>query len=644
MHENQPMPVTLAIADCRLGMQVLGFQGRDGLNEVYRYDIDLIANDPHTDVSNWTGRTAFLNFGTADQGVHGQIQQAVQLYAGTCQSHYRLTLAPGLQRLEQRPRRRVHANLTTPGLIARLLDEHGLENCDYAFDGLTGLYPLLAVRVQYDETDLRFLCRICEEEGIHFRFEHSRQRHRLVFADDPASFAEHSSPLRFDPDSGEPALRHFAQHWSAACVAAPVPVCAPDTEALTPSDFDACISNTALNETIDMADAPHLADIEQGLQRQRAMRELERLRCARYQLRGASDRPDLHSGRVVQVLDHPQTLLNDQWLITGVEHCLVRFEVLEGLDPHDIAAIVAGVRQGSSDRDDGAPPQGYRNRFEAVPWAMTFRPRLESPRPRVHGEQPATVMDAPFDEPGLVSVRYDWQPPQPPGATSTWPLAYVLRGTQTDLATLLPGARVLVAHLDGDPQRPVICGLEAEHERSLPLQIHLDGVDVCASQVAVSAASGQRLQVRARHTVRLQGAHGAVELTERSIRLNGMPAVQLSAWQPEPGAGPDLRLSLQAGPQGEPLADCAWYILRMAQPGLEHLPRIDPRDILFEGTTDAQGYLGLTATQRRTLATLYDAAPQTLCLAYPGHCLTLRAWFQQNWTERQRRAFRLSGL
>lgn len=630
MHDDQSIPVTLEIADCPLDLRVLGFRGQDGLNEVYRYDIDLVVSDPHLDLSGLTGRAAFLGLGSPDCGLHGQVAEVVQCYAGTCLSHYRLTLAPSLRRLDGARQRRVHANLTVPGLIARLLSEHGLESCDYAFDRPTGLYPMQAVRVQYDETDLQFLQRTCEEEGIHFRFEHSRQRHRLVFADDPASFAEHPSPLRFAPERDGPALRHLAQHWSDFCMPGPSPVYTPDA---------------VVDQAIDGTDTANCADIEQSLRRQRAMRELQRLRCAGFQVRGASDRPDVRSGSIAQVLDHPETLFNDQWLITRIEHSAVRFEVLEGQDPHDVAAIVTGF-QATTRPDEDAPRPGYRNRFDALPWAMTWRPQLEHPRPRIEGEQPATVMDCPLDGQGLVSVRYDWQPPRPPGVMSAWPLARVLRGTQTDLCALGPGARVMVTHVDGDPQQPVICGLEGEQELSMPLTLCLDGVPVRASQNIVEARSGQCLQVRTRHGARLQSAHGTIELSERSIRLGGMAPARLSLWKPETGAetSRDLRLTREAGPEGEPLAGCAWYIVRMARPGLEHLPRTDPRHILFEGTTDADGYLGLTATQRRQLATLYNAEPRTLCLAYPGHCLTLHTWLQHNLTERQRQAFRLSGL
>ena len=37
--------------------------------------------------------------------------------------------------------------------------------------------------VQYGESDLHFITRLCEEEGIYFYFEHTEKTHCLCFSD-----------------------------------------------------------------------------------------------------------------------------------------------------------------------------------------------------------------------------------------------------------------------------------------------------------------------------------------------------------------------------------------------------------------------------------------------------------------------------
>ncbi|EJN26104.1 hypothetical protein PMI37_04039 [Pseudomonas sp. GM80] len=59
-----------------------------------------------------------------------------------------------------------------PKIISHVLDEHGIQGNAYAFQ--TGaVYPERIYCVQYDESDLHFIQRLCEEEGIHYHFQHS---------------------------------------------------------------------------------------------------------------------------------------------------------------------------------------------------------------------------------------------------------------------------------------------------------------------------------------------------------------------------------------------------------------------------------------------------------------------------------------
>lgn len=684
MRDDQPMPITLAIADCQAELHVISFSGLDALNEVYRFDVDLISPDPLLDAASWSGREAFLCLGPPDHGIHGRIFHARQHYAGTCLSHYRLSLMPGLQNLAQRRQRRVHQDLAAPELIGALLQEHGIVPGAYRFDRAVGMYPRQPTRVQYDETDLHFLQRVCEEEGIHFRFEHSRNRHLLVFADDPASFAEHSPPLRFNaacspnsaPDSASdsarpetPALRHLAERWLVPPVrlhpSPPVPHATTD---LTPAPGGAS-QGRAVNQPLEEPAVGHAAQGVGAIERQRSIRELERLRCERRSFQGSSNDTGLRSGLVMPVLGHPEPLFNDHWLLTSVTHWARQLDVLEGYDPHDIAAVVSSSRAGAdpsrsvTQTQDQDQKHRYGNRFDALPWATPYRPPLKRIRPRITGEQTATLVHLERDDQGRLPIRFDWQSTpdsshrQPPSL----PRAHLFQASAKALDGLRPGARVVVAHLDCDLDHPVICGLQPDLQKGAEAQLHLDGERIDSTQGTVELAAGQHLHIESGQALVLRGDRATLALAAQRISINGPRTVHASPltdiMQNEfdaSGARPDLRLTRQPGLQGGPLAYCTWYIVRMAQPGLEHLPRLGPEDILFEGTTDALGYLGLSATQREQLAVLYNRGSDKpmgencndgeLCLVYPGQCLTLHAWFQQNWTEHQRQAFMLSGL
>jgi type VI secretion system secreted protein VgrG len=73
-----------------------------------------------------------------------------------------------------------------PKIIAQVLEEHGILADAYSFQ--LNAVPERDYCVQYDESDLHFIQRLCEEEGIHYHFQHSASGHKLVFGDDQTVF------------------------------------------------------------------------------------------------------------------------------------------------------------------------------------------------------------------------------------------------------------------------------------------------------------------------------------------------------------------------------------------------------------------------------------------------------------------------
>jgi type VI secretion system secreted protein VgrG len=57
--------------------------------------------------------------------------------------------------------------------------------------------------VQYGETHLHFISRLCEEEGLYFYFDHFKDRHVLCFSDMPdGPRIVGESLVRFHPGAG----------------------------------------------------------------------------------------------------------------------------------------------------------------------------------------------------------------------------------------------------------------------------------------------------------------------------------------------------------------------------------------------------------------------------------------------------------
>lgn len=654
MCKDPQMPMTLAIADCQMDLHVISFTGLDALNDVYRFNIDLVGTQASLDTASLIGRSAFLSFGLAGQGVHGLIHHALEVYVGSRLTHYRLVLMPALQNLAGQPRRCAYHDMSAPQLIAHLLERDGLPTASYRFDQMTGLYPRRPLCIQYDETDLHLLQRLCEEEGIHFRFEQAPDSHTLVFSDDPASFTEHRLPTRFrrDPHDRSTALVHLAEcrsihsgqqdpFWQATHST-------PSSGSKARTEREA----QALRESLEASSSQRPTDLATAHRQQRSVRHLERLRCERRDFQGTSDQPGLRSGEIMHVLDHPEPLLNDQWLLIEVRHAGRQLQTLEGVDPNDIAAIISALPETENDPlpDDSVSAAGYTNRFKVLPWAMPFRPALRHPRPRINQLQEATLMpqelivDAQDSLPGHRPIRFDWQKASGlENEPEQWPLAQVMCAAANPVARLQAGTRVIVAHLNSDPDRPVICGVPRALPANRP-RIRLEGIDV-KSPVYVHLRSGQHLHIESDKVINVKGAQTELHLTPEMISVRGNTTLDTFA----PDAPPrktltisDLRLTKLPGLRGAPLAARIWYIVRMRKPGLHHLARLAPRHFLFEGTTDDLGYLGLSKADRQQLIREYHKTPQELWLIHPGECMALHTYFQQNWTQQQRDALNIS--
>ncbi|MBX8516195.1 type VI secretion system tip protein VgrG, partial [Pseudomonas cichorii] len=126
-------------------------------------------------------------------------------------TRYSVTLRPQLSYLAHRINQRIFQNLSVPKIIGQVLEEHGIQSNAYEFK-VGSVYPERIYCVQYDESDLHFIQRLCEEEGIHYHFQHSSTAHKLVFGDDQTVFPK-LAPVAYQQDSGlvanDPVIKRF---------------------------------------------------------------------------------------------------------------------------------------------------------------------------------------------------------------------------------------------------------------------------------------------------------------------------------------------------------------------------------------------------------------------------------------------------
>ena len=458
---------TLAIDGLEHDLQVLAFEGREALNQPYRFDITLVSEQPDLDLESLLHRRAFLAFTPQGEGVHGLLQRVEQGESGHRLTRYHVTLQPQLSYLALRHNQRIFQHLTVADIIATVLEEHGITSTDYRFQ-LGSLYPERTYCVQYDESDLHFIQRLCEEEGIHYHFEHSQAGHLLVFGDDQTSFRKLGQPTVYLPDSGmtadEPVIKHFAVRVASR------------TRRVTRRDYDfekprllmeAAFSPNDERREPDLEDYDYPgAFTERPRGKHLSQRIQERHRADYQQGQGDSDQPRLATGHLLEISDHPRKEWNDLWLLTEVLHHGKQPQVLEEN---------ADVRNAESQDFE----QGYRNHFLVTPWQVPYRPPFVHRKPQVLGSQTAVVTgpqgeEIHCDEYGRIKVQFHWdREGQANEHTSCWlRVASNWAGDRYGgIAIPRIGMEVLVTFLEGDPDQPLVTGCLFHKEHLVPYDL-----------------------------------------------------------------------------------------------------------------------------------------------------------------------------
>jgi type VI secretion system secreted protein VgrG len=456
---------SLTIADYEDDLQVLSFTGVEGINQPYRFDLELVSDNPEVDLETLLHKQAFLAFDLQGSGVHGQIYRVAQGDAGKRLSRYTVSLVPRLQYLHHRINQRIYQQMSPAKIIAQILEEHGIQSNAYRFQ-LNLPCPERDYCVQYDETDLHFIQRLCEEEGIHYHFQHSADGHLLVFGDDQTVFPKLGQSTAYVQGSGmvadEPVIKRFNVRLETR------------TGRVTRRDHDfkkPALQLEAAYRPEDTDPGPELEDYDypgRFLTRTRgkllSQRALERHRADYRQSEGWSDQTRLESGHFLELSKHPRSKWNNLWLLTQVFH--------EGKQPQVLEELVTSDTTTQQDHFH----QGYRNRFLATPWDVFYRPALNHPKPRVLGNQTAVVTgpkgeEIHCDEYGRVKVQFFWdRDGSADDKTSCW--LRVCSGLAGDryggIAIPRVGMEVLVSFLEGDPDQPVIIGCLYHKQNQTP--------------------------------------------------------------------------------------------------------------------------------------------------------------------------------
>ena len=155
--------------------EVAEFSGREAISQTFEFEIELVSRDEAVDFEDVINKPATLSIARGDDeasDIHGIVVDFIQSYEiegfdGYKQYLYRVVLMPRLWRLGLSTQSRIYQDLT----VQR--DRHPASSMTRA-STTSGTsrdsYEPREYTTQYKETDLEFVQRLLEFEGIRYYF------------------------------------------------------------------------------------------------------------------------------------------------------------------------------------------------------------------------------------------------------------------------------------------------------------------------------------------------------------------------------------------------------------------------------------------------------------------------------------------
>ncbi|MGU3492572.1 type VI secretion system Vgr family protein [Xanthobacteraceae bacterium A53D] len=473
--------------------------GQEAISELYRFEVSFNHQDDFS-ARSISGQPAWIRVIANDRSTYiaGVVLEfRVKDRTATKENHtYGVVIGPRLSLLNYSKQTEVFAtenSLSCKGVLEGILQDslsvgstlggHGQE-LKYDFSGNVSDKFHRSNITKYNETDFEFFSRTASEYGIHFSVVADESgddyQDKVWLGERNVDFPLGPTVVYRDPSTtlapGAAAVVSFAKVERPQIRS----VHLRDYNAEKP-DGDMLASSTAraggVGAIVEFGAHYPTKDEGDSIAKMRA----DELACQAVVFEGESNDPEMRAGYTFTLQDHHVEKFNVKYILVSVEHS---------------AACSAPIGFSNS-----IAQSKYRNRFVAVPWTQQFRPRRQIPRPVMAGvfnamvdaaahQQPETAADgttqtvtsepkrAVLEADGSyrVTFRYNEGATRADGKAGkrSSPVRQLQPHASSRDANLPSGlhmplvktTEVLMAYVNGDPDRPIIVG--AAHNGNNP--------------------------------------------------------------------------------------------------------------------------------------------------------------------------------
>jgi type VI secretion system secreted protein VgrG len=495
-----PYSIKTPLPEQDLLLQTLACE--EGLGEVSNIKATLLSPRGDLNADDLLGKPATFTLELRDNQkrfIHAYFTRFTQVGASGKYHRYEAQLRPWIAFLGRTADCRIFQHQSVPDIVKTVFQDHGIAVHEFK---LFRKYRIWDYCVQYRETDLNFVSRLLEHEGIYYRFQHSEGKHCMVLVDslsihDPQPLG--CSSLPFYPEGGGSAPSadtDFVHNWRASRQVLPGKFVATDY------DFENPNANLLTQGTRPRQHA--LADAEifhypggytqpidgEDYLDARMDEEHSHLQT----LRGSCNAQGLQIGFLFNLTRHPRANQNAKYLVTNIH-----------LTAHN----------GGYEAGDTGGASTYSCDFSAIPAEAQFRPSRSTPKSVMQGPQTAVVVGPAGDEIhtdkyGRVRVQFHWDRyGKKNEKSSCWVRVSQAWAGAKFGAMFVPriGQEVIVDFLEGDPDQPIITGRVYNAMQMPPWELPAN-----ATQSGVLTRSSKGGSVSNANAIRFEDKKGAEQL------------------------------------------------------------------------------------------------------------------------------------
>ncbi|MEE4093001.1 type VI secretion system tip protein TssI/VgrG [Pseudomonas viridiflava] len=438
------------------------FKGEERLSSAYSFELLLLCEDAGLKLKSMLGQHLVIEIELADSSTRyaaGYVTRFASVGSDGGIASYTATIRPWFSMLEHRVNTRIFQDATVAEVVTEVFSQFSAFS-QYEFR-LSSPLKRYTYITQYRESDLAFVQRLLEAEGIFYYFEHSAEGHSMIICDDSTMLEPlpEQPQIRFHSASVTETSDSITE-WSGNRQLQSGRIAVQTFDYRQPNNRLQVTMNS-LNqqgdveafEIYDCSGQYTHKDYDEGEALVRLRIEALELKGKRFD--GQSNCRAMKPGYTFELAQH---YAHDKGTVDERQFLLV-------------SVASEGYNNYLNDRQ-----ASYNNHFSCVRRKIVFRPELTVERPTIAGPQTAIVVGPTgeeifTDELGRVKIQFHWDRNGRHNENSSCWVRVAQTAASGGFGSIqIPriNDEVIIVFLDGNPDRPLVMGSLYNSQNSPP--------------------------------------------------------------------------------------------------------------------------------------------------------------------------------